>query len=103
MVLKESIDKKKFKSICESGGMKWGLLLLSPPTHIATSSLYLPPPPVPVAPSTLSAIPLPQLLPGRGQVLISRGFQTASLVFSPSRGAKTRPHFKLDPITNIFD
>ena len=74
MVLKESTDEKNFKSICESGGMKWKLLLLSPSAHITTSSLYLPPPPVPVAPNTLSAIPLPQLLLGRGQALISRVF-----------------------------
>ena len=61
------------------------VLTLQPPPYLS------PPPPAPVAPNTLSAIPLPQLLPGRGQALISRVLQTASLVFSHSRGREPRP------------
>ena len=37
--------------------------------------LYLPLPRAPVTPSTISAMPSPQILPGRGRALICRGFK----------------------------
>ena len=60
-----------------------------------------------MAPSAFPATPLPQLLPGRGQVLISRVFQTTSRVFSPSSGAKSRPtglsqHQALPPLSHVL-
>ena len=44
------------------------------------------PPPAPVAPSTQSAIPLPQLPPGRGQALVSRVFKLRLWYMLPAEG-----------------
>ena len=48
--------------------------------------LYLPLPRALVAPSTISAMPSPQILPGRGRALICRGFKLHLGYFIPAEG-----------------
>ena len=76
----------------ESPAVRQGSGLVNKRLHTHYNPLpYLSLPRASVAPNTLPAIPLLQLLPGCGQALISRVLQTATLVFSPNRGKRPPP------------